>query len=103
VLPIQLTVSIPLAYHKNIDLLFWTDGRRPVYLYSLPLLLVGSIGVSLARDISSLLFWKFLQALGTSPGLVVGAGVIGDIYKLEERGRAMSVFLAVSCCESRIY
>ena len=34
--------------------------------------------------------------------LVLGPGVIGDIYhKLEERGRAMSVFLSVSASISR--
>ena len=57
--------------------------------------MVGSIGVSSATNVSSLLISRFLQALGAAPGLVLGAGVIGDIYKLEERGRAMSVFLAV--------
>jgi MFS family permease len=40
--------------------------------------------------------WRFVQALGASPGLAVGAGVIGDIYKLEERGTAMGIFFAVS-------
>ena len=34
--------------------------------------------------------------MGASPGAVLGAGVIGDIFKLEERGRAMGVFFAVS-------
>ena len=34
--------------------------------------------------------------MGASPGSVLGAGVIGDIFKLEERGRAMGVFFAVS-------
>lgn len=76
--------------------MLWTDGRRPVYLYSVPISMIGSIGVSLATNIPSLLFWRVLQSLGAAPGLVLGAGVIGDIYKLEERGRAMSIFFAVS-------
>jgi len=76
--------------------IFGTDGRRPVYLYSLPILMIGSIGVALSTNIPSLLFWRFLQALGAAPALVLGAGVIGDIYKLEERGRAMSIIFAVS-------
>lgn len=58
--------------------------------------MVGSIGVSLAKTIPALLFWRFLQTLGAAPGHVVGVGVIGDIYKLEERGRAIGVFFAVS-------
>jgi MFS family permease len=39
--------------------------------------------------------WRFIQALGASPGLAVGSGVIGDIYKLEERGQALGIFFAV--------
>lgn len=71
------------------------DGRRPAYLYTLPLLVIGSAGVASAQNIPSLLFWRFFQAMGASrPAL--GAGVIGDIFKLEERGRAMGVFFAVS-------
>ena len=50
----------------------------------------------MATDIPSLLFFRFLQGLGAAPGLVLGPGVIGDIYKLEERGRALSVFFSVS-------
>ena len=64
--------------------------------------MVGSIGISSATNIPSLLFLRFLQAVGASPGLVLGSRVIGDIYKLEERGRAMSVFFAVSVCDHRI-
>lgn len=36
------------------------------------------------------------QSFGASSGLSVGAAVIGDIYKLEERGTAMGVFFGVS-------
>ena len=50
----------------------------------------------MATRIPSLLFFRLFQGLGAAPGLVLGPGVIGDIYKLEERGRAMSVFLSVS-------
>ncbi|KAG6834454.1 hypothetical protein H0H93_009559, partial [Arthromyces matolae] len=40
--------------------------------------------------------WRFIQALGASPALSLGAGVIGDIFALEERGTAMGIFLSVS-------
>jgi len=72
------------------------DGRRPIYLCGLPLLCIGSLAVGLSRSIPQLMIWRFLQAFGASPGISVGAGVIGDIYKLEERGTAMGVFFAVS-------
>lgn len=53
-----------------------------------------------AVNIPALLVFRFFQALGASPGLVLGAGVIGDIYKLEERGRAMAIFFAVRLFDS---
>ena len=34
--------------------------------------------------------------MGASLGPVIGAAVIGDIFKLEERGSAMGGFFAVS-------
>ncbi|KIM79780.1 hypothetical protein PILCRDRAFT_73747 [Piloderma croceum F 1598] len=67
-------------------------GRRPVYLVSLPLLCAGSLGVALSRGVPELMVLRFLQAIGSSAGLTVGSAVIGDIYKLEERGTAMGVF-----------
>jgi len=40
--------------------------------------------------------WRFLQSFGSAGGLSVGTAVIGDIYRLEERGTAMGIFFAVS-------
>ncbi|KAJ7039126.1 MFS general substrate transporter [Mycena alexandri] len=71
-------------------------GRRPMYLCGLPLLCLGSIGVGLSKTIPQLMVFRFIQAFGTSGGLAVGGGVIGDIYKLTERGTAMGVFFAAS-------
>lgn len=39
--------------------------------------------------------FRVIQAFGSSVGMTVGTGVIADIYRLEERGTAMGVFLAV--------
>ena len=72
------------------------DGRRPTYLCALPVLVIGSAGVASAQTVPFLLFWRFFQAMGASPGSVLGAGVVGDIFMLEERGRAMAFFFAVS-------
>lgn len=49
-----------------------------------------------------LMVWRFLQTFGGSPGLSVGAGVVGDIYRLEERGTAMGVFFGVSISTRKI-
>jgi MFS family permease len=72
------------------------DGRRSIYLWGMPFLCVGSYGVGLSTSLRSLLFWRFVQTFGCSGGIPLGAGVIGDIYKLEERGTAIGVFFGVS-------
>ncbi|EIM82270.1 MFS general substrate transporter [Stereum hirsutum FP-91666 SS1] len=69
-------------------------GRRPIYLTAIPTLALGSLGVTLARDLPTLFICRFIQAFGAGVGLSVGGGVIGDIYKLEERGTAMGIFFA---------
>ena len=73
-----------------------TDGRRPVYLYTSLAFVIGSAGVATAQNIPSLLFWRFFQCMGGSLGPAIGAAVIGDIFKLEERGGAMGICFAVS-------
>lgn len=84
------------CYFNELHIHCCLDGRRYTYTYSLPIMVIGSVGSATAPTIYSLLFWRFVQSLGASPGMVLGAGVIGDIYKLEERGRGMAIFLAVS-------
>lgn len=43
-----------------------------MYLFGLPLLCLGSIGVARSRTISQLMVFRFIQALGTSGGMAVG-------------------------------
>lgn len=43
-----------------------------------------------------MMLFRVLQAFGGGGGMSVGAGVISDIYRLEQRGTAMGVFFAVS-------
>ncbi|THV06858.1 MFS general substrate transporter [Dendrothele bispora CBS 962.96] len=95
---VSLTVSISVLA-ACIGALFGATysgfyGRKPVYLCSLPLLVIGSVGVALSSSVPSLMIWRFIQTTGGAPGLSVGAGVIGDIYRLEERGTAMGVFFS---------
>jgi MFS family permease len=95
-------VDIYILAHFESRSLVLPDGRRPVPCYLLPFSIAGSIGVAFATTIPQLLFFRFFQAFGVSSGVSVGAGVIGDIYKLEERGMAMGIFFAV-CNNSAIF
>jgi len=66
-----------------------------MYLCGMPFLCIGSCGVAMSMSFRSLLFWRFVQVFGASGGVSLGAGVIGDIYKLEERGTAIGIFFGV--------
>jgi MFS family permease len=66
-----------------------------MYLWGMPFMCLGSFAVASSPDLSSLLFWRFVQTFGCAGGVSLGAAVIGDIYKLEERGTAMGSFFGV--------
>jgi MFS family permease len=59
-------------------------------------MILGSLGTARAQTVRQLMVSRFVQALGASPGISVGAGVIGDIYKLEERGTPYGTYFGVS-------
>lgn len=97
---VSLTVSLS-TLATAIGTLFWAAhssfyGRRKMYLCGIPILCVGSCGVAMSNSLESLLFWQFVQTFGCSGGLSLGAGVIGDIYKLEERGIGIGIFLGAT-------
>ncbi|KAI0046834.1 MFS general substrate transporter [Auriscalpium vulgare] len=97
---INLAVSLSILC-ESIGTIVWATyagfyGRRPIYLSSLPIFALASLGVSFAHSVPQLLTWRIAQAFGVGGALSVGAAVIGDIYKLEERGQAMGVFFG--CC-----
>ena len=71
------------------------DGRRVGFLYSTPCLALGSFGVAACHSVPELLFWRAFQAAGSSAGMSTGMAIIGDIYKLEERGTAMGITFGV--------
>jgi MFS family permease len=77
------------------DVLRRSDGRRPVFLAMNPILIFGSLLVTLSRSIPELMVGRVVQSFGGCGGFAVGAGVVADIYRLEERGRAMGIFFAV--------
>ncbi|KAG1769033.1 major facilitator superfamily domain-containing protein [Suillus occidentalis] len=97
---VSLTVSLSILA-SAVGALVWAAyssfyGRRWMYLWGMPFLCAGSCGVAMSTSLQSLLFWRFVQTFGCSGGIPLGAGVIGDIYKLEERGTAIGVFLGAT-------
>ena len=81
--------------NDSIRILISTDGRRVVFLCAMPCLALASFGVSTSHTVPELLFWRGLQAVGSSAGISIGLAIIGDIYKLEERGTAVGITFGV--------
>jgi len=87
--------------NDSIRTLVSTDGRRAVFLCATPCLALASFGVSVSHSVPELLFWRAFQAAGSSAGMSTGMAIIGDIYKLEERGTAVGITFGVRFQKNR--
>ncbi|KAF8499336.1 MFS general substrate transporter [Hysterangium stoloniferum] len=67
-------------------------GRRPLYLVSLPNTFIGGLLCASASNVPQLLVGRGFQAIGAACISPIGANVISDLYKLEERGTAIGIF-----------
>src|SRR5215813_399728 len=61
-------------------------GRRPVLLAGLALMVVASVGCSLAQTLPQLIAARFLQALGGASGMVISRAIIRDLYSRDRVG-----------------
>ncbi|KAK9377076.1 major facilitator superfamily domain-containing protein [Lipomyces chichibuensis] len=68
-------------------------GRKYVVACSNFLFAALNIGCSEATSVAMFLVFRALSGVLGSAGLVVGAGIISDMYRPEETGRATSLFL----------
>lgn len=93
---IDYTVSIFLVT-IGVAPLLWSPlsgfyGRRPIYLVSLPIMIVASVGVALSRNVGDIIGTRVLQGIGGCAVLSVGAGSVGDLYRPTQRANAMGWF-----------
>ncbi|GJJ05920.1 hypothetical protein Clacol_000107 [Clathrus columnatus] len=75
---------------------FLLDGRRFVFLLSLPLVCAGCLIAALSVSAGQLAFARILQAIGVSSTYSTGIAVISDIYRRENRGTAIGFLNGVS-------
>jgi EmrB/QacA subfamily drug resistance transporter len=85
----QSTTTV--IYGKLSDLF----GRKPTLIVGIVLLLVGSLLCGLAWSMTSLVAFRLLQGLGAGAIFPITSTVIGDLYKLEERGRVQGMMASV--------
>ncbi|SLM36309.1 Major facilitator superfamily domain, general substrate transporter [Lasallia pustulata] len=67
-------------------------GRKPVLLLGNLFFLIWNLGSGFAQTKNQLIAFRFLSGIGASSPLAVGGGVISDLWKPEERGRAVAVY-----------
>lgn len=77
----NLSVTVFMLF-QAISPSFWsvladTHGRRPIYLATLFVYILASIGTALASSYVALLLFRMLQAFGSSSVIAIGAGTIG--------------------------
>ncbi|ORZ00093.1 major facilitator superfamily domain-containing protein [Absidia repens] len=92
------TISI-FTFSTAIFPLFWARlgekfGRRQVYLASFFIAIIGSVGCALAINMPMFLVFRAIAAIGSSSVMSMGAGTLGDIFDVHERGRAMAWYTA---------
>ncbi|KIK97647.1 hypothetical protein PAXRUDRAFT_824756 [Paxillus rubicundulus Ve08.2h10] len=96
---VSLAVSLSV-FASATSAVFWAAqssayGRRLMFLWGIPVLCVGSIGVATCTSVASLFFWRVVQAAGCAGRVALACGVVGDIHPLEERGAAMGLFFGI--------
>ncbi|KAK4089286.1 hypothetical protein PCL_11896 [Purpureocillium lilacinum] len=68
-------------------------GRRPVLCASNVFFCLWLIGCALAPNIGALIAFRFFSGIGGAGCLTLGGGVIGDLFRADERGLAMSAWI----------
>ncbi|KAK4119831.1 MFS general substrate transporter [Parathielavia appendiculata] len=74
----------------------WT-GRRPVLLVATLLMTLCSVWCARAESFGSLLAARILQGAGGGAADTVAPALIGDLFFIHERGRAMAVYTIFLC------
>ena len=70
-------------------------GRKPVLYWGLVVFAVASVGAALAPNVGWLIFFRVIQGLGASTGMVVPRAVVRDLHTGPEATKLMSLLMLV--------
>lgn len=70
-------------------------GRRRPLLFGCAMYMIVSIGCAFAESVVGLMGLRFLQALGSSAGVVIGRSVVRDLFDERESARMYSFLVLV--------
>ena len=91
------TVTVPL-YGKLGD----KYGRRPLFLFSISLFLVGSALCGLAQNMTELVAFRAVQGLGAGGLFPLSLATVGEVVPPRDRGRYQGLIGAVFAASSII-
>ncbi|KAK5130175.1 hypothetical protein LTR08_002429 [Meristemomyces frigidus] len=69
-----------------------TFGRRPILILSMLMCTLFSVWCGAATSFNSLLAARILQGFALGPAETISPDVVGEIYFLHERGRALTIY-----------
>ncbi|KAE9369053.1 MFS general substrate transporter, partial [Stipitochalara longipes BDJ] len=103
---INLTLTIYIIFQALSPAIFGplsdSVGRRPVYLFTLSIYVIGNLGLALNKhSYAALLTLRALQSLGASAAFAVSYGVVADVCVPSERGAMLgpvSMALNLGAC-----
>ncbi|WP_245279255.1 MFS transporter [Xanthobacter sp. 91] len=80
--------------------LFWGPvsdryGRRLPVAVGLVLFVIGSAGCALSYDAGTMIFWRMVQAIGASAGVVLSRAMVRDLYEGPRAAQMMSSLMTV--------
>lgn len=87
-----LTMAVTTPIFGKISDLY---GRKPVFLYGSMLFLLGSLLCGFSQSMTQLIVFRAIQGIGAGAVIPVTFTIIGDIYKLEERGKIQGLLSSV--------
>lgn len=95
---VNLTVTAYLIF-QGLSPSIWgaiadVHGRRVTYMGTFVILLSACIGLARTSHYYQLVILRCMQSAGSASTIAIGAGVIGDITRREERGGFMGVYQA---------
>ncbi|MBJ8192706.1 MFS transporter, partial [Bacillus cereus] len=87
-----LTMAVTTPIFGKLSDLF---GRKPIFLIGCSLFVLGSLLCMLAGSMEQLIIYRAIQGIGAGGVIPVTFTIIGDIYKMEERGKVQGMISSV--------
>ncbi|MFA6037244.1 MAG: multidrug effflux MFS transporter [Legionellales bacterium] len=70
-------------------------GRRPILLIGMFIFAISSVACVLVNSIETMIFWRFMQGLGSSVAFVVPAAIIYDTFNQEKAAKMLGIYNSI--------